>query len=88
MAHSYFSLGKYWQLKPADIDHKMLNFALKVKTMDQGGPGGLLEPIKDPGGPPKQTPLKCKSPKMSKKMEKCEWLIYIDNFLQEFVFKV
>ena len=38
--------------------------------MDRGGPGGLLEPIKDPGGTPKQAP---KSPQMNKKMEKCEF---------------
>ena len=44
MAHSHFSLGKYWQLKPADIDHKMLYFALRVQTMDRGGPGTLTDP--------------------------------------------
>ena len=38
--------------------------------MDRGGPGGLLESIKDPGGTPKQA---LKSPQMSNKMEKCEF---------------
>ena len=40
--------------------------------MDRGGPGGLLEPIKDPGGTPKQAPLEKKRPQLSKKAEKCE----------------
>ena len=76
MAHSQFSLGKYWQLEPADIDHKMLYFALRIETMDQGGPGGLLGAHYRPGGTPKQPLLKSLSPQMSKKVGKCEFCFF------------
>ena len=53
----------------------MFYFTLRVETMDRGGPGGPLEPIKDPWGTPKQTLLKNTSPQMSKKVKKCEFFL-------------
>ena len=75
LARSHSCLGSYWQLEPANSGHKMFYFALRVETMDPGGPRGPLEPIKDPGGTPKQTLLKNTSPQMSKKVKKCEFCL-------------
>ena len=44
------------QTRAADNEHKMFNIALRIETMDRGGPGGLLEPIKDLGVPPNTPP--------------------------------
>ena len=44
------------QLGTADNGQRMFNIALKIQTMDRGGQGGLLEPIKEPGVPPNNPP--------------------------------
>ena len=56
LACSHFLIGKKWQLKPTNYSGEMFHFSLRVETMDRGGPGGLLEPIKGPGGTPQQSP--------------------------------
>ena len=62
LARSHFLIGKKWQLRPTNHSGEMFHFSLRVETMDRGGPGGLLEPIKDLRGTPKHPSLKSKSP--------------------------
>ena len=73
LACSHFLIGKKWQLKPKNYGGEMFHFPLRVKTMDLGGPEGLLGAHYRPGGTPKQPLLKSMSPQMSKKVEKCEF---------------
>ena len=82
MARSHSRLGSYWQLEPANSGHKMFYFALRVETMDQGGPGSLLEAHYRPGGTPKQPLLKSMTPQMSKKVENVNfvWSYVFGNF--------
>ena len=75
LACSHFLIGKKWQLRPTNHSEEMFHFSLKVETMDQGGPGGLLGAHYRPGGTPKQPLLKSMSPQMSKKVEKCEFCL-------------
>ena len=51
----------------------MFQISLRVETIDRGRPGGLIEPIRDPGGTPKQPHLKSTSPQISMKVENCEF---------------
>jgi len=41
----------------------MFQISLRVETMARGGPGGLLEPTRDPGVPPNSPSLNAEVPK-------------------------